>query len=196
MPTRNADIQRKTRETDISLQLNVDGSGQYTIKTGVGFFDHMLELFTKHGLFDLTIKAQGDIQVDYHHLVEDVGICLGKAFSEALGDCAGIKRYASVQLPMDEALANVSIDIGGRPHLEYHVPAVKSKIGEFDVELVQEFFKAFCVNAKINLHIDLIRGENLHHISEAIFKAVAHALRQATEKDPRNKGVPSTKGVL
>lgn len=193
---RQAKLKRKTTETNIQLQMDIDGTGKYSINTGIGFFNHMLELFSRHGLFDLTIEAQGDLQVDFHHCVEDVGICLGNAFKDALGDGAGIRRYSSLSLPMDESLVNVAVDIGGRPHLEYHVPLAKSKVGEFDMELVEEFFRAFVTNARINLHIDLVRGENLHHIAEAVFKGVARALRAATEKDPRFAGVPSTKGVL
>lgn len=196
MKKRKASIARETTETDIKLSLTIDGTGKYSIDTGVGFFDHMLELFTRHGLFDLTIKAKGDTQVDFHHTVEDVGICLGKAFQKALGDCAGIRRYASTGIVMDEALTYVALDISGRPHLEYHVKECKSKVGEFDVELAQEFFKALVTNAKWTMHIQLIRGENLHHIIESNFKAVARVLRTATELDPRSKGIPSTKGIL
>ena len=196
MKKRTATIGRKTTETDIKLSLTIDGTGKYSIATGVGFFDHMLELFAKHGLFDLTIKAKGDTKVDFHHTVEDVGICVGKAFLKALGDCKGIRRYASTGIPMDESLTYVALDISGRPHLEYHVKSPKSKVGEFDVELAQEFFKALVTNAKLTMHIELIRGENLHHVIESNFKAVARVLRTATEFDPRAKGVPSTKGVL
>jgi imidazoleglycerol-phosphate dehydratase len=193
---RSAVIERNTKETQIKLTLDLDGNGDYSVQTGVGFLDHMLELFTRHGLFNLQLQAKGDIYVDYHHLVEDVGICLGKAFSNALGDCAGIKRYASITLPMDESLVSVAVDIGGRPCLVYNVPNLKGKVGEFDIELVEEFFRGFVTNAKINLHIDLIRGENLHHIAEAIFKGTSRALRTAVEKDSRIKGIPSTKGIL
>jgi imidazoleglycerol-phosphate dehydratase len=196
MPKRKATISRKTKETEIELTLNLDGTGKYDIETGVGFFNHMLELFSKHSLIDLRIKAHGDTQVDYHHLVEDVGICLGKAFSESLGDCAGIKRYASLSLPMDETLVSVAVDIGGRPHLEYRVNQVKAKIGEFDSELVEEFFRGFVTNAKLNLHINLNYGDNLHHISEAIFKGTARTLRAAVTLDPKATGIPSTKGML
>ena len=196
MKKRTASIERKTTETDIKLSLTIDGNGKYSIDTGVGFFDHMLELFSRHGLFDLTIKAKGDTQVDFHHTVEDVGICLGKAFQKALGDCAGIRRYASTGIVMDESLTYAALDISGRPHLEYHVKECKSKVGEFDVELAQEFFKALATNAKWTLHIELIRGENLHHIIESNFKAVARVLRTATELDPRSKSIPSTKGIL
>ncbi len=193
---RSAVIERNTKETQINLTLELDGKGDYSIQTSVGFFNHMLELFTRHGLFDLTLEAKGDIHVDYHHLVEDVGICLGKAFHKALGDCSGIKRYASITLPMDESLVSVALDIGGRPCLVYHVPDFKGKVGEFDFELVEEFLRGFVTNAKMNLHVDLIRGENLHHIAEAIFKGISRALREAIEKDNRVTGIPSTKGIL
>ena len=196
MKKRSASIERKTTETNIKLSLTIDGMGKYSIDTGVGFFDHMLELFARHGLFDLTIKAKGDTRVDFHHTVEDVGICLGKAIQKALGDCAGIRRYSSLGIVMDEALTYVALDISGRPHLEYHGKSPKSKVGEFDVELAHEFFKALVTNAKITMHVELIRGENLHHIIESNFKAVARALRIATEPDPRSKAIPSTKGVL
>jgi len=197
MKKRMATIERKTSETNIKLSLTIDGRGKYTINTGIGFFDHMLGLFARHGLFDLTVKAKGDTGVDLHHTVEDVGICLGKAFYKALGDCTGIRRYASTGIVMDEALTYAAIDISGRPYLEYHVNQPrKSKLGEFDVELAQEFFKALMINAKWTMHIELIRGENLHHIIESNFKAVARVLRTATEADPRSKAIPSTKGIL
>jgi imidazoleglycerol-phosphate dehydratase len=196
MPKRTAKILRKTAETNISLSLNVDGKGKGTIKTGIPFFDHMLTLFAKHGIFDLKLTAKGDISVDYHHTVEDVGICLGQAFKEALGNKAGIVRYGESKVPMDEALTEVIIDISGRPHLTYKVPITKTKFIDFDVEVVKEFFEAFSLNAGITIHVNLIRGGNMHHIIESIFKAFAVTLSKACAIDPRKKGVPSTKGVL
>jgi len=196
MPKRTSTIKRKTGETNISLSLNIDGKGKSSIKTGIPFFDHMLTLFAKHGMFDLKISAKGDIEVDYHHTVEDVGICLGQAFKKALGEKAGIVRYGESKVPMDEALAEVVIDISGRPHLTYHVPIKKTKFIDFDVEVVKEFFEAFVLNAGITIHVNLIRGNNMHHIIEAIFKAFAVTLSKACEISPRKKGVPSTKGIL
>ena len=196
MRKRAATIRRKTAETNISLSLNIDGKGVGSIKTGIPFFDHMLTLFAKHGIFDLKLAAKGDIEVDYHHTVEDVGICLGQAFKKALGEKAGIVRYGESKVPMDEALAEVVIDISGRPHLTYNVPIKKTKFIDFDVEVVREFFEAFVLNAGITVHVNLIRGSNMHHIIEAIFKAFAVTLSKACEINPRKKGVPSTKGVL
>jgi len=196
MPKRKAAIKRLTSETNIALSLNIDGQGKSKIKTGIPFFDHMLTLFAKHGLFDLKLSAKGDIDVDYHHTVEDVGICLGQAFKKALGKKAGIIRYGESKVPMDEALAEVIIDISGRPHLTYNVPIKKTKFIDFDVEVVKEFFEAFVLNAGITIHVNLIRGSNMHHIIEAIFKAFAVTLSKACEINPRKKGVPSTKGVL
>jgi len=196
MTKRKADIKRLTSETNIALSLNIDGQGKSKIKTGIPFFDHMLTLFAKHGLFDLKLSAKGDIDVDYHHTVEDVGICLGQAFKKALGEKAGIVRYGESKVPMDEALAEVIIDISGRPHLTYNVPIKKTKFVDFDVEVVKEFFESFVLNAGITIHVNLIRGSNMHHIIEAIFKAFAVTLSKACEINPRKKGVPSTKGVL
>jgi imidazoleglycerol-phosphate dehydratase len=196
MAKRTSVIKRKTGETSISLSLNIDGKGKSSVNTGIPFFDHMLTLFAKHGLFDLKLTAKGDIKVDYHHTVEDVGICLGQAFKEALGDKKGIVRYGESKVPMDEALAEVIIDISGRPHLTYNVPFEKTKFIDFDVEVVKEFFEAFVLNAGITVHINMIRGGNMHHIIEAIFKAFAVTLSKAYAIDPRKKGVPSTKGVL
>ena len=193
---RTATVDRATNETQISLSLNVDGSGQAQINTGVGFFDHMLELFTKHGAFDLTVAAAGDLQVDQHHTVEDVGICLGQAFDEALGEKQGIRRYGYFSLPMDEALANVAIDFGGRPYFVFNADIPSPKIGNFDSELVAEFWQAFTSNARCNLHINVPYGRNSHHICEAIFKSTARAARVAVESDHRLTGVPSTKGSL
>jgi imidazoleglycerol-phosphate dehydratase len=196
MAKRTSAIKRKTGETNISLSLNIDGKGKSSIKTGIPFFDHMLTLFAKHGLFDLKLAAKGDIKVDYHHTVEDAGICLGQAFKEALGDKKGIVRYGESKVPMDEALAEVIIDISGRPHLTYNVPFEKTKFIDFDVEVVREFFEAFVLNAGITVHINMLRGRNMHHVIEAIFKAFAVTLSKACAIDPRKKGVPSTKGVL
>jgi imidazoleglycerol-phosphate dehydratase len=197
MSKRTAKISRKTAETSIDLNINLDGSGKSTINTGLGFFDHMLTLFSKHGLFDLTVKVKGDLHVDGHHTVEDVGICLGQAFSQALGDFKGIKRYASALIPMDETLCQIAVDISNRPYLVFKADFPKSKIGDFDAELVEEFFRAFTFNAKLNLHITLVHGDNLHHGAEACFKALAVALDQASSIDPRKKdSIPSTKGVL
>jgi len=196
MAKRAAKIKRKTSETDISLSLNIDGSGKSTISTGIPFFDHMLKLFSKHGLFDLKLEAKGDIEVDYHHTVEDVGICLGQAFNKALGNKKGITRYSEAKVPMDEALTEAIIDISGRPHLTYKVKFIKTKFIDFDLEVVREFFEAFVMNAGITVHINLLRGRNMHHKIESIFKAFAVALSKACEISPRKKGVPSTKGVL
>ncbi len=196
MSMRTANIDRKTNETSISLSLNLDGTGKRSIATGIGFFDHMLDLLAKHALFDLEIKASGDTEVDFHHTVEDVGICLGQAVKEALGDKAGIIRFANVSVPMQEALANVAVDISGRSALVFHVKLAAEKIGEFDTELIQEFLDAFTVNAGLNLHVDVPYGENAHHISEGIFKGLAKALDRAIRIDDRTDDVPSTKGVL
>jgi len=196
MEKRTSNINRKTSETTIKLSLNLDGEGKRTISTGIGFFDHMLDLLAKHALFDLDIKASGDTEVDYHHTVEDVGICLGQAVKEALGDKAGIIRFANVSVPMQESLANVAIDISGRSALVFNAKLDTKKIGDFDTELIKEFLEAFSVNAGINLHVDVPYGENAHHISEAVFKGVAKALDRATRIDERTNDVPSTKGVL
>lgn len=193
---RNVEVSRDTAETKIKLELDVDGRGASEVDTGIGFFDHMLTLMTKHGLFDLKVTCDGDLDVDQHHSVEDIGIALGQAFREALGTKEGITRYATVTTPMDEALATVSIDISGRSYLVYHVEGLKDKVGNFDTELVEEFFQAFASNAKVNLHINLAYGRNSHHIIEAIFKGFGRALDQATLKNSRVEGIPSTKGVL
>jgi imidazoleglycerol-phosphate dehydratase len=194
--TRAADIERITKETRIKLSLGVDGSGAAKICTSVPFLDHMLNLFARHGLFDLEVEACGDIDIDFHHTVEDIGIVLGEAFKQALGDKNGIRRYGQATVPMDETLASVAIDISGRPYLVYHVTLPKIKIGEFDVELAREFFQAFVNHCGLNLHINVMYGENVHHIIEACFKAVARAMDVATQFDPRVDGVMSTKGVL
>jgi imidazoleglycerol-phosphate dehydratase len=196
MPDRTADIIRKTNETDIRLSINLDGNGAASIKTGVGFFDHMLDLLARHSLIDLTVQAAGDLHIDAHHTVEDVGIVLGQAIEKAIGDKRGIHRYGWAMTPMDESLAQVAIDLSGRPAFVYHVKYTGDSIGTFPVELVEEFFKSVAMAAKMNLHITVPYGTNNHHIAEAIFKATAKALRMAVEKDERNGGVPSTKGSL
>jgi imidazoleglycerol-phosphate dehydratase len=194
--TRSATIHRKTAETDVQLMLDVDGSGKAEIATGVGFFDHMLALLAKHAAIDLAIQAAGDLEVDQHHTVEDVGICLGQAVREALGDKSGIRRYGYFALPMDEALVTSAIDLGGRPFFVFQADFPAPKIGQFDSELVADFWQAFSVHAACNLHIMLHYGRNSHHIAEAIFKATARALRNAVEPDPRLTDIPSTKGTL
>jgi len=193
---RVAEISRQTKETKVKLSLNLDGTGKTSTQTGVGFFDHMLELLGRHGLIDLTVQAEGDLQVDSHHTVEDVGIVLGQALDKALGDKRGIFRYGWAIVPMDETLAQVAIDLSGRPAFVYNVKYFAGAIGNFPVELVEEFFKAVAINGKLNLHINVPYGGNNHHIAEAIFKATAKALRQAITLDPRNADVPSTKGSL
>lgn len=196
MKNRTSNIDRKTNETDINLSLNLDGKGKHSISTGIGFFDHMLDLLAKHALFDLEIKATGDTNVDFHHTVEDVGICMGLAVKEALGEKAGIVRFANVSVPMQESLANVAIDISGRSALVFNAKLDSKKIGDFDSELIKEFLEAFTVNAGLNLHVDVPYGENAHHIAEAIFKGIAKALDRAMIIDERTDEVPSTKGVL
>jgi imidazoleglycerol-phosphate dehydratase len=194
--TRTASIQRKTNETEINLELNLDGSGQAEIKTGVGFLDHMLELLAKHGAFDIRVAARGDLHVDQHHTVEDTGICLGQAFRESLGDKAGIRRYGHFTLPMEETLVTVAVDLSGRYALAFNAPLPSPKIGAFDSELLEDFWQAFAANTLCNLHVLLHYGRNSHHIAEAVFKGTARALRMAVEHDPRMTGVPSTKGSL
>ncbi|MFQ5561903.1 MAG: imidazoleglycerol-phosphate dehydratase HisB [Nitrospinota bacterium] len=193
---RSAKIERKTNETEIAVSVAIDGSGKVSVKTSIPFFDHMLTQIARHGFFDLNIRGKGDIDVDFHHTVEDVGICLGEAFQKALGDKVGIRRYGSAVVPLDEALAKVVVDISGRPYFLFKVDLPKEKVGEFDVELVEEFFRAFCMHSGLTLHISAPYWSNLHHIVEAVFKAFARALDQATCRDPRVKGVPSTKGTL
>ena len=194
---RNAEIKRKTNETSIVVKINLDGTGRSEINTGIGFFDHMLDQLAKHSLIDMEINADGDLHIDDHHTVEDTGISLGKAIKKALGDKIGIKRYGSCLLPMDDALIQSALDISGRAHLECYLSFKSPKIGFFDVELVKEFFNAFCLNAGITLHINMVSGLNSHHIAEATFKSVAQSLRQAIEEDVRRKLViPSTKGIL
>ena len=194
--SRTAHIHRKTAETEIDLELSLDGVGEAQVATGVGFFDHMLTLLAKHAAMDLTVKAAGDLQVDQHHTVEDVGICLGQALREALGDKAGIRRYGHFTLPMEETLCNVAVDLGGRAYFVFQADFSTQKIGEFDAELVADFWHAFATNALCNLHVAVPYGRNSHHVAEAIFKATARALRVAVEADPRSPGVPSTKGTL
>jgi imidazoleglycerol-phosphate dehydratase len=194
---RSAKITRKTAETDITLSVNLDGTGQYDNKTGVGFFDHMLDQLARHALMDLSIKADGDLHIDDHHTVEDVGIALGQALSEALGDKRGIRRYGSCLLPMDDTLVQAALDLSGRPFLVWNVAFTAPKIGSFDTELVREFFTALSTHGGITLHVTCQNGINSHHIAEASFKAVARALRDALELDPRKSdAIPSTKGML
>jgi len=193
---RTARIDRKTAETEISLELNLDGWGQANVATGVGFFDHMLTLLAKHAAIDLTVNAKGDLHVDQHHTVEDVGICFGSALRQALGDKAGIRRYGHFTLPMEETLVTSAIDFSGRYFLVFQAAFPSPKIGDFDSELVEDFWQAAAANALCNLHVVLHHGRNSHHISEAIFKGAARALRMAVEPDPRMSGVPSTKGTL
>jgi imidazoleglycerol-phosphate dehydratase len=194
---RSATVKRKTRETDIAVTVDLDGSGKAAIATGVGFFDHMIEQIARHSLIDINVQAKGDLHIDQHHTVEDVGIALGAALKQALGDLRGITRYADVHLPMDEALTRASIDISGRPYLVWKVTFTRVKVGEMETELFREFFQAFAQNAGITLHIENLYGRNNHHIAETCFKALARALKTAIAIDPRQKGrVPSTKGSL
>ena len=193
---RTATLHRKTAETDINLSLNLDGTGTSTLSTGVGFFDHMLTHIAKHGLFDLVVDAKGDLHIDAHHTVEDVGICFGRALKEALGDKAGIRRYGDCTLPMDDTLITAAIDLSGRPYLMWKTAIPQETLGNFSSQLAQEFWRAASAVGQFNLHVIQHHGLNTHHIIEAIFKACARALRQAVEPDPRAAGIPSTKGVL
>lgn len=194
---RTATIKRKTKETDIEVSVNLDGTGVSNIATGIGFFDHMLDLLARHSRIDLTVKAVGDLHIDHHHTTEDTGIALGQAVRQALGNMAGITRYAGVHMPMDETLSRVVIDISGRPFLVFKADFPRDKIGEFDTELVREWFQAFAMNAGITLHVETLYGDNNHHIAESCFKALARCLREAIEIDPRQKDrIPSTKGSL
>ena len=195
-PTRRSSLQRKTKETDIQLRLALDGTGKVIVSTGVGFLDHMLTLFAVHGFFDLEIAAKGDVEVDDHHTVEDLGICLGKAFDQALGDKSGICRYGHAYVPMDETLARVCVDFSNRPFLHYQVPVSEAKIGTFDTPLAKEFLRAFALHAGLTLHVDLLHGENGHHILEAVFKALGRALAMAASLHPLVSGQLSSKGVL
>ena len=195
--TRTATIERRTKETSIKATVNLDGTGAYRIATGIGFLDHMLEQLARHGLIDIDLEAKGDLHIDFHHTVEDCGIVLGQAVAKALGDKAGITRYASLDLPMDEALTRVAIDVSGRPYLVWRVEFSRPKLGEMDTELFREWFQAFAQNAGITLHIENVYGENNHHIAETCYKGLARALRTAVASDPRQAGrVPSTKGSL
>ena len=194
---RSAKVSRKTKETDITVEINIDGVGTSSLESGIGFLDHMLEQISRHGLFDLSIKAQGDLHIDAHHTVEDIGITLGQAFEKAIGDKLGIRRYGHAYVPLDEALSRVVLDISGRPGLDLNVDFTRARIGEFDVDLIHEFFQGFINHANITLHIDNLKGENAHHQAETIFKAFGRALRNAVEIDDKIKGVmPSTKGTL
>jgi imidazoleglycerol-phosphate dehydratase len=196
MNERTTTISRKTSETDITVTMALDGNGRSNVQTGVQFLDHMLALFAKHGIFDLDIACKGDLGIDAHHSVEDIGICLGLALDKALGDKTGLVRFAHSYFPMDETLVRVAIDLSGRPHLTYRVKVERERVGELDSDLMEEFWKAFVTHARITLHIELLYGRNTHHIFEAVFKAAARALCLATRTDPRIQGVPSTKGVL
>jgi len=193
---RQANIERTTRETDIRLSINLDGTGTSELNSGIPFLDHMLEQIARHGLVDLNVYAKGDLEIDAHHTVEDIGICLGEVLREAIGDKAGIVRYGHAYVPLDEALSRVVLDFSGRPDLEYHVNFPKEMVGTFDVDLFKEFFQAVANHARISLHIDSLRGKNNHHIIETVFKAFGRALRMAVENDPRQSGIPSTKGAL
>ncbi len=197
MSNRSANIKHSTRETQIEISLDLDGSGKSDLNIGIPFLEHMLDQVARHGVFDLVVNAKGDLEIDAHHTVEDIGITLGRTFTRALGDKTGIRRYANACVPLDEALSRVVIDCSGRPGLEYHVNYSRSRVGEFDVDLIFEFFQGFVNHAMVTLHIDNIRGRNSHHIAETIFKAFGRALRSAVEPDPRMKGIlPSTKGTL
>ena len=193
---RTATVERRTKETDIRLQLNVDGSGRYQVETGIPFLNHMLEIFTRHGFFDLTVQAKGDTEIDDHHTVEDVGIVIGDALKQALGTKEGVRRFGWALVPLDETLAQVSVDLSGRPYLVYRVELPQRRIKAFDLGLFEDFFQAFTTHAALNLHINLLYGRNPHHIMEAVFKALAKALDQATALDDRLAGVLSTKGKL
>ena len=197
MAERKATVRRETLETQVEVSLNLDGAGEARLDTGVAFLEHMLDQVARHGLVDLEIRAQGDLHIDAHHTVEDVGITLGQAFHDALGEKKGIRRYGHAYVPLDEALARVVIDFSGRPGLEYHVAFPRARIGEFDVDLLSEFFHGFVNHAKATVHVDMLRGANAHHIAECIFKAFGRSLRMALEPDPRMAGIlPSTKGSL
>lgn len=194
---RSAEVTRKTKETQIRVRVDLDGTGRAEVRTGIGFFDHMLEALARHGLLDLEIECRGDLHIDGHHTVEDTGIVLGQAITQALGDRTGIRRYADATVPLDEALVRAVLDISGRPYLSYHIEIPKwQMLGDYDVFLTPEFFRALVLNAGLTVHLDLLRGESPHHIVEATFKAMARALGEAARRDPRVTGVPSTKGVL
>jgi imidazoleglycerol-phosphate dehydratase len=194
---RMASLKRKTGETSVEVSLGLDGDGTYSVSTGIGFLDHMLALFARHSLIDLEVQAHGDLHVDMHHTVEDVGITIGQALSRALAERRGVRRYGSAHIPMDEALTRVALDLSGRPHLVWNVAFSRPSIGDFDVELLREWFQAFVLNAGITMHVETLHGDNSHHIAESCYKALAHALRQAVELDPRQQSqIPSTKGIL
>jgi len=194
---RTASVDRKTKETDVSVTVNLDGTGTYDVATGVGFLDHMLEQLSRHSLIDITVRAKGDLHIDQHHTVEDVGITLGLALKRALGDLKGIRRYADVHLPMDETLTRCAVDVSGRPFLVFKIPFSRDKIGDFDTELFEEWFRAFAFNAGLTLHVETLYGVNNHHMIESAFKALARALEAAVAIDPRRAGsIPSTKGTL
>jgi imidazoleglycerol-phosphate dehydratase len=197
MAERKAGVQRNTLETRIQVQVNLDGGGTASFKTGVPFLEHMLDQVARHGVMDIEVNAEGDLQIDAHHTVEDIGIALGQAMAKAAGDKRGIRRYGHAYVPLDEALSRVVVDFSGRPGLEYHVPFSRARIGDFDVDLFREFFQGFVNHAQMTLHIDCLRGANSHHIAETVFKAFGRALRMALERDPRQQGaMPSTKGTL
>ena len=196
MTVRTAVVERNTAETKISASLNLDGQGKADVRTGVGFLDHMLALLARHAWMDLTLQAAGDTHVDAHHSVEDVGICLGQALAKALGDKKGIARFGSARVPMDEALGEVALDLSGRAFLVYNIPDMPEKVGDYDSELTEDFLQAFASNAALTLHVNVPYGRNGHHVNEAIFKALAKALAQAVSLEPREKGIPSTKGIL
>ena len=197
MSERVADVERSTSETQIKITVNLDGDGKRSLQVGLPFFEHMLDQVARHGLIDLDIEARGDLEIDAHHTVEDVGITLGQAMAKAVGDKRGIRRYGHAYVPLDEALSRVVVDFSGRPGLEYHVSYPRARIGDFDVDLIHEFFQGFCNHALVSLHVDCLRGRNAHHIAETVFKAFGRALRMALEPDPRMGGsIPSTKGAL
>lgn len=196
MTQRNARINRETLETQVTVSIDLDGTGTARIDTGIPFLDHMLDQVARHGLIDIEIEARGDLHIDAHHTVEDIGITLGQALAQALGDKRGIRRYGHAYVPLDEALSRVVVDFSGRPGLEYHVEYPRARIGDFDVDLFREFFQGLVNHARITLHLDALRGRNAHHVAETLFKALGRALRMAAEPDPRAQGVPSTKGVL
>jgi len=193
---RKAEVKRKTKETDVVLKVDLDGSGRHSVDTGIPFFDHMLSLLSYHSKVDISLKAKGDIGVDAHHTVEDVGICLGEGIREALGEARGIQRYGMATIPMDETLVSVAMDFSMRPCLVFHLNLRRGKIGTFDLELVEEFFRALCNHSKVTLHINLLYGKNSHHMVEAVFKGIGRALREAVSIDERSSRVPSTKGIL
>ena len=194
---RRATVERNTKETQIRVELDLDGSGRCQVASGIGFFDHMLDQIARHGMLDLTVTARGDLHIDGHHTIEDIGITLGQAFAQAIGDKAGVRRYGHAYVPLDEALSRAVVDLSGRPGLEWHVPFTRAMIGEFDVDLTHEFFQGFANHALVTLHLDNLRGDNAHHQCETVFKAFARALRMAVEPDPRAAGaIPSTKGTL